>query len=82
MDLSILTPHAAARMQQRGIRPEELEDLLDFGAACHTHQGGVEIVFWDKKARPKRRGARIYAVVGADGVVITVGHRYRRIPRT
>jgi len=81
MDLSLLTPHAVARMQQRGIRPEALEDLLDFGAARHLHQRGVEIVFWDKKWRPKRRGARIYAVVGADGVVITVGHRYRRIPR-
>jgi hypothetical protein len=83
MGLSFLTPHAAARMQQRGIRPDELEDLLDFGTACHTHHRGVQILFWDKRTRrrAKRRDGRVYAVVGADGVVITVGHRYRRILR-
>jgi hypothetical protein len=80
VDLSILTPHAAARMQQRGIRPEALEELLDFGAARHTHHRGAAIFFWNKKSLPgKRRRRNLYAVVGSDGVVITVGHRYRRI---
>jgi hypothetical protein len=50
-------------------------------------------VFFDRKARARlakatpdaaREAARLrrtYAIVGADGSVITVGHRYRRIPR-
>lgn len=80
-------------MQQRGIRPQALEALLDFGRARYLHQRGREIVFFDRKARVRlaradpgvARGAerltRTYAIVGSNGVVITIGHRYRRIPR-
>ena len=87
-----LTPHARVRMQQRGIRAEALDALLHFGAERHIHGGGREIVFLDKKARARLarnnpQGARAvdrlkgaYAIIG-DGVVITVGHRFRRIPR-
>ena len=93
MDLSTLTPHALVRMQQRGIRAEALDALLDFGAERHVHSGGREIVFLDKKARSRLArsnpaGARAaerlkstYAIIGAGGIVITVGHRFRRIPR-
>lgn len=49
------TRHALIRMQQRGIRANVLEDLLDFGRAAHDHRG-AEIVFFDKAAR--RRIAR------------------------
>ena len=93
-DLS-LTSHAAARMQQRGIRAQALEALLDFGRERHIHFRGREIVYFDKKARarlarsravaPAKAGAerfsRTYAILGSDGTVITVGHRFRRIPR-
>jgi hypothetical protein len=91
--LELCTPHARTRMQQRGIRPEMLDVLLDFGAERHIHQNGREIFFWDKKARArlaKRNPAaaraadllrNTYAVVGSNGVVITVGHRFRRIQR-
>jgi len=86
-----LTPHARVRMQQRGIRADALDALLDFGAERHIHGGGREIVFLDKRARARLarnpQGARVveqlkgaYAIIG-DGVVITVGHRFRRIPR-
>jgi hypothetical protein len=87
------TPHARARMQQRAIRPEELEMLLDFGSERHTHERGREIFFWDKKARARlakrnpaaaraaERMKRTYAVVGSNGVIITIGYRYKRIPR-
>ncbi|HTL26540.1 MAG TPA: hypothetical protein VL280_07995 [Burkholderiales bacterium] len=87
-----LTPHARVRMQQRGIRAAALDALLDFGAERHIHGCGREIVFLDKKARARLarnnpQGARAlerlkgtYAIIG-DGVVITVGHRFRRIPR-
>jgi Domain of unknown function (DUF4258) len=46
---SILTPHARARMQQRGIRPEMLEALLDYGREVHV-AGGRDLVFFDKRA--------------------------------
>jgi len=59
----------------------------------HLHEKGCEIVYFDKKARARlmraKPGAareaakltRAYAIMGANGVVITVGHRYRRIAR-
>lgn len=80
-------------MQQRGIRAEALEALLDFGRTAHVDRGR-EIVFFDKAARARlarhnplaakeaERLRRTYAILGSDGTVITVGHRYRRIPRT
>ncbi len=85
--------HARVRMQQRGIRMETLEALLDFGYKQHERSRGNEIVYFNKKARARlarlnpeaareaERLCRTYAVVGSNGVVITVGHRYRRIPR-
>ena len=89
---SDLTFHARARMQQRGIAPEALECLLEYGREAFDHRGGV-IVYLDKAAR--RRIAReegrapaaakrldLYAVLGDDGRVRTVGHRYRPIPRS
>jgi hypothetical protein len=91
--MDFLTPHARARMQQRGIRPEVLEALLDYGRVRHLHQGGREILFFDKKTRERlaranpdaardvERLVRTYAIMGSNGVVITVGHRYRRIAR-
>lgn len=79
-------------MQQRGIKAEALEALLDFGRTFHV-DWGREIVFFDKAARARMarlnplvakeagRLRRTYAILGSDGTVITVGHRYRRIPR-
>ena len=88
----LLTPHARTRMQQRGIRADALEALLDCGRVAHMDRGR-EIVFFDKAARARlkkrnpvaareaERLRRTYAILGSDGAVITVGHRYRRIPR-
>ena len=90
---SLLTPHARTRMQQRGIRVEALEALLEFGRVRHLHQGGREILFFDKKAKTRLARAnpaaareaekltRTYAIMGSNGVVITVGHRYHRVER-
>jgi hypothetical protein len=88
-----LTDHARARMQQRGIRAAAVEALLDYGRVAHVHDGR-ELFFFDKAARARLTKAdhpaaarvaeklrRTYAVLGSDGMVITVGHRYRRIPR-
>ena len=88
-----VTAHARARMQQRGIRSDALEALLDFGSARHLHGQDCEVVFFDKKAKKRlakakpdaareaERLVRTYAIVGSNGVVVTVGHRYRRVER-
>ena len=88
-----LSGHARSRMQQRGISPRALFCLLEYGREAHGHDGRVTIYF-DKAARRRlQREAqgdarkqmsqftRLYAVVGSDGGVVTVGHRYRRINR-
>jgi hypothetical protein len=95
--MELLTHHARARMQQRGISAATVEALLDFGREVHV-DGGCDLVFFDKRARARLKGSgpesdkrsltrgsdlppHLYAIVGSDGTVITVGHRYRRIPR-
>ena len=87
-----LSPHAQARMQQRAISAEALERLLDFGSVRHLARD-KDIVFFDKKAKKRlaradkalareaERLVRTYAVLGGNGIVVTVGHRYRRIQR-
>ena len=47
----LLTAHAQARMQQRGIGSDVLEALLAFGSERHLHSKGRELLFFDKKAR-------------------------------
>ena len=63
-----------------------------FGRVAHV-EGGCDIVYFDKKAKARlaradaraaREAARLfrtYAILGPDGTVVTVGHRYRRINR-
>jgi hypothetical protein len=88
-----LTDHARARLQQRGIPKPVLECLLTYGRKINDHRGG-ELVFFDHDARNRLRrtqGAEVfkmlepkldtYAVIGKDGVVLTVGHRTKRINR-
>jgi hypothetical protein len=80
------TEHARARMQQRGIPAAAIDALLSYGRASPARRG-CEIVFLDKRTRARlaradpaaARLARTYAVLGSDGMVVTVGHRYRRI---
>lgn len=86
-----MTAHARARMQQRGIRSDVVEALLAFGSERHLRGQRCDIVFFDKKAkrrlaksvpaaaREAEKFIRTYAIVGSDGAVITVGHRYRRV---
>ena len=87
-----LSIHARKRMQQRGISTAALDALLDFGRITRAGRGR-ELVFFDRKARERLEranalaageAARVcnsYAIVESDGTVITVGHRFRRIPR-
>jgi Domain of unknown function (DUF4258) len=82
--------HAESRMQQRGIDRAAIDCILDFGREQHDHHGAV-IVILDRAASKRLartgavRGAQLdalrglYAVVGNDGSVRTVGHRIRRV---
>ena len=86
-----LTTHARIRMQQRGIPEAALDVLLGFGREAHDHRG-CRIVHFDKRSRryvarelgrdsfrKVERWLNAYAVVGADGAVLTVGHRHRKL---
>ena len=89
-----ITAHARARMQQRGSRSEALEALLAFGSERHLRGQRCDLVFFDKKAKKRLARAepeaareagrliRTYAIVGSNGVVVTVGHRYRRVRKS
>lgn len=84
--------HAETRIQQRAIPKLIIDLLLEFGASEPAGRGTSK-VFFDKSARRKVKayaGAlskmleehlNIYAVVGDDEKVITVGHRFERIHR-
>lgn len=88
-----LTRHADIRVQQRGVNRDVLDCLLAYGRHEPDHKG-CRIVTFDCKTpqaisryepsnvRAKAADSRnLYAVVNGDGVVITAGHRFRRIPR-
>jgi Domain of unknown function (DUF4258) len=88
----IVSRHARARMQQRGIVHSAIDYLLEFGREHHDHHGAV-VVILDRAATERiarsgmARGNQLdalrglYAVVAADGCVRTVGHRTRRLRR-
>jgi hypothetical protein len=86
----VLTDHARLRMQQRGVRREVVELLLQFGSRAYDGHG-AQIRYFDGRACKRIRRAMgdealrryhdrldSYAVVANDGQIVTVGHRYRR----
>jgi hypothetical protein len=88
-----LTHHAAARLQQRSIPPIVVEWLIEYGATERSG-GGTQLHYFTKDTRrrlAKRVGDQVvtrlaalldaYVVVSSDGVVVTAGHRFRRIQR-
>ena len=89
-DTAGLTVHSRKRLQQRAIPPVMLDYLDRFGTAERC--GGSERVFFDKAGRrllaehmgsvaalkTVERWLGVYAVVGDDGNVVTVGHRQKR----
>lgn len=89
-----LTHHAQIRLQQRGIPSFVIDRLLDVGCHQHDHRGGT-VIYFDHRSRDQLRRESIkndfkklerhldvYAVVGIDGSVVTVGHRTHRINRS
>jgi hypothetical protein len=85
----MLTRHAEIRCQQRGIRPEVVATLLEFGRRERRH--GAEVCFMDRTARRRAEQAlghvayaRVadrlgrYLVVADDGQIITAAPRRKR----
>jgi hypothetical protein len=87
-----LSPHAATRMQQRGISAEVVGLLLSHGASQPSWEGS-EILYFDHRARRRLRAQAprllrlsqecrdAYAVLTGDGRIATVGHRHKRVWR-
>ena len=87
---TMFSQHAITRMQQRGISGEAVELLLDYGRS--SYHKGSEVVYLDRRSRSAllQSGALIHAqcdrirnhyLVLGDGLVITVGHKYRHFKR-
>lgn len=86
------TDHASVRCQQRGIPPLVVDLLLQFGHREHDHHG-AEILHFDRHSRKRIKsyaGGLIsklseyldsYAVL-ADGRILTVGTRFKRVNHT
>lgn len=86
---SLTTRHARIRCQQRGISGQLLDLLLDHGKERHVGHGAT-IISFPKDARERLRRSlprkayaaldsrlNVYAIVGTNGRVMTVGHRYQ-----
>lgn len=88
----MLTKHARIRSQQRAI-PQLMVDLLLQWGATEKAFGGATKVFFDKASRRRVQAYAgpiaplldqhldLYAVVGCDNQIITVGYRNERIQR-
>jgi hypothetical protein len=88
----LLTQHANVRCRQRAIPPLLIDLLFQFGVSESLGEG-VTKLFFDKVSRRKVKAyagqlaslldehLNLYAVVGIDSEVITVGHRYERVRR-
>lgn len=84
------TQHASVRCQQRGISPEVVDVLLNYGSRKQRH--GAEICFMDHRSRRRAldamgraRFARVadhlnsYLVVADDGSIVTAAPRLHRL---
>ena len=88
-----MTRHAGIRVQQRGVNRDMLECLIAYGHHEPDHKGCNIVTFNGKAFQDISRfephdltakatdSRNLYAVIDADGVVVTAGHRYRRVPR-
>jgi hypothetical protein len=82
----ILSRHAQARMQQRGIPQTMIDQVLRHGCERHDHRGAI-IVLLDREGRRRMarsgearlgeidRLGRVYVLLRADSTIVTVGHR-------
>ena len=88
----MMSRHALARMQQRGIPLDAIDTVLDYGREHHDRHGGVVVCLDQQGRRRMQRAGRlsggaidalscVYVVLATDGTVVTVGHRFRRVRR-
>ena len=87
-----LTKHAQKRIVKRGIPPLIVDWLMTYGNQASADDG-ANLHYFDKKCRKKLKsniGSLPYHLledqmncylVEKDGVVITVGHRYKKVRR-
>jgi hypothetical protein len=86
----MMSNHASQRLQQRAIHPLMIDLLYRYGR--EQHQNGSTLLFLDSRARKQARRALeevarrfdklsdAYLVESEDsGIVITVGHRNKRV---
>lgn len=72
-----LAPHALLRMQQRGIRPELVEQVLRYGRAIHARGllfrviGRKEVAFFAARGINLRAAEGVHVLVQPDGSVLT-----------
>ncbi len=76
--VSQVTRHAAARMQQRGIRKGVLEQVLTYGRRIHAKGmtfhavGRKEVSLYASRGLDLSLAAGVQALVSKDGAVVTV----------
>lgn len=88
-----MSTHAKTRLQQRGIPKQILPLLIKFGKQEYDHRG-TRVIYLTRESREKIRqradrallkriepSMGVYAVLNAEGHIVTVGHRTRRINR-
>lgn len=89
----VRTLHAEVRQQQRGINQDVLDCLTLYGRRERGHHG-CEIAYFDsdtldiiRRTEPRDlfllvlKYRKTYAVLDPDDVIVTVGHRIRRVLR-
>lgn len=91
--IASFTTHAKIRAQQRGIRVDVIDYLISYGRREYDH-ARCEVVYMDNKAIAQLRGEvgvhaanlvtaqrDVYVVIDSKGMVVTTGHRFRRVLR-
>jgi hypothetical protein len=84
--------HASVRMQQRRVTREVIDLLHAHGEQARSH--GAYVYYFSRRAKCRVSGVlspgelrtieeyrSCYLIEADDGVIVTVGHRYKRIRR-
>ncbi len=82
-----VTPHAAVRMQQRGITEDLVEAVLEFGRCVHARGltfrivGRKEVEHHAHRGLDLSRAEGVHVLVEADGAIVTTyrNHNLRKI---
>ena len=85
------TRHAIKRMKERGISPKAIETLCSYGVEHHDKRGATMITLMKQSldAIKQNESANLFRyfkekniyVIEKDGLIITAGHRLKKINR-